>query len=129
MRKTSLLPVIFTCFTVFTDASFLSASSPEAGDKTPGLETIAKGESLFNHHCIKCHGQKASGTDKGPPLVHRIYHPNHHSDLSFHWAAQRGVKAHHWSFGDMPKVEDVRKDEMDAIIIYVRDLQKKAGIF
>ncbi len=108
-----LLPAVFVLAVAFGNA-----------------ETVVKdGEALFNSKCSKCHGLKGVGTDKGPPLVHKIYEPNHHADLSFHWAAERGVRAHHWGFGDMPPVEGVSMDEVSAIIKYIRGLQKEAGIF
>ncbi|MCR4286554.1 MAG: cytochrome c [Deltaproteobacteria bacterium] len=90
---------------------------------------VMDGAALFNSRCSKCHGLKGVGTDKGPPLVHKIYEPNHHADMSFYWAAERGVRAHHWGFGDMPPVEGVSKDDVSAIIKYIRGLQKEAGIF
>lgn len=90
---------------------------------------IERGEAVFNEKCARCHGVNATGTAAGPPLVHRIYHPNHHADLSFRWAVERGVRAHHWGFGDMPKVEGVAPQDVELIIRYVRKLQKDAGIF
>jgi hypothetical protein len=42
---------------------------------------------------------------------------------------KRGIKAHHWEFGDMPRVEGVKKEDVAMIISYVRQLQKEAGIF
>ncbi len=72
---------------------------------------------------------KGVGTVKGPPLVHNIYNPNHHADITFRWAVERGVKAHHWNFGDMPKQGGVKQQEVEAIIKYVRDIQKEAGIY
>lgn len=86
------------------------------------------GVSLFNNYCAKCHGTGAIGTDKGPPLLHKIYRPNHHADSSFHRAVRKGVRQHHWPFGDMPPVEGVDKDEVEMIIEYVRELQREAGI-
>jgi hypothetical protein len=61
--------------------------------------------------------------------VHRIYDPGHHADEAFLLAVRRGVRAHHWQFGDMPAVSAVSPDEVKLIIAYVRDLQKRAGIF
>ena len=87
------------------------------------------GEVLFNAKCAQCHGANASGSDKGPPLVHKIYEPNHHGDASFHNAALNGARAHHWRFGDMPPVEGIMPAEIDQIIVYVRSLQKQHGIF
>ncbi len=89
----------------------------------------ATGEEFFNKYCAQCHGEKGLGTDKGPPFVHKIYNPNHHADLSFQFAAQRGVRSHHWRFGDMPKVEGVTEKEVNEIIGYVRWLQRQAGIY
>lgn len=93
-----------------------------------GADTAAIGAASFDAYCSKCHGLKGVGTDKGPPLVHKIYEPNHHSDMSFRWAAERGVVAHHWTFGNMPKVAGIKPDEVEAVIKYVRQLQRDAGI-
>ena len=41
-----------------------------------------QGEELFNANCSVCHGLSAAGTDQGPPLIDRIYHPGHHPDFS-----------------------------------------------
>lgn len=107
----------------------LSASSLWGQNPATLADSLSKGEAVFRAHCAKCHGEGAAGTDKGPPLVHRFYHPDHHADITFRWAVERGVRAHHWSFGDMPRIEGVGKDEVDLLIAYIRDLQKKAGIF
>ncbi len=50
-------------------------------------------------------GRKAREPRKVPRLVHKIYEPNHHADFAFQRAAAQGVKAHHWKFGNMPKIE------------------------
>lgn len=87
------------------------------------------GEEKFNKFCSPCHGDRAKGTDHGPPLVHKIYEPNHHGDFAFQRAAAQGVRAHHWHFGNMPKIEGVTPDEVTEIIRYVRWLQRQAGIY
>ncbi len=86
------------------------------------------GEDIFNLKCAVCHGTKGSGTDKGPPLVHKVYRPGHHGDYSFHLAVNIGVRQHHWPFGDMAPVKGVKREEVDAIILYIRGLQREAGI-
>lgn len=87
------------------------------------------GEALFNANCASCHGKNAAGQDGvAPPLVHVIYEPNHHGDAAFHVAAQRGVRAHHWPFGDMPPVKGVDGNDIDKIVAYVRSLQRANGI-
>lgn len=96
----------------------------------PDLSTTALlGEKLFNANCAACHGQNAAGSDQGPPLVHRIYEPNHHGDASFYLAVQRGVQAHHWRFGNMQAVESVSEGDVEKIVHYVRELQRANGIF
>jgi mono/diheme cytochrome c family protein len=87
------------------------------------------GEQKFSAKCSACHGAGGVGTDHGPPLVHKVYEPNHHGDAAFQNAAANGVRAHHWQFGNMPKIEGVTPDDVDHIVKYVRWLQKQAGIF
>ena len=87
------------------------------------------GETKFNANCASCHGNQAAGTDHGPPLVHKIYEPNHHGDPAFQRAAANGVKAHHWEFGNMPNIEGVTPEDVDQVVKYVRWLQKQAGIY
>lgn len=86
------------------------------------------GETKFNANCAACHGKQAAGTDHAPPLVHKIYEPNHHGDPAFQRATASGVKAHHWEFGNMPKIESVTPEDVDQIVKYVRWLQRQAGI-
>jgi len=90
---------------------------------------LMSGKSLFDKYCSTCHGVKGSGSKQGPPLVHKIYRPDHHADISFQFAAKKGVRSHHWEFGNMPKVNGVNEDDVDKIIKYIRGLQKEAGIY
>lgn len=90
---------------------------------------LAKGEALYNNNCATCHGVGAKGTAQGPPFLDKVYEPNHHADITFYRAPEMGVRAHHWKFGDMPKIPGVTKDALDQIIPYIRWLQKQAGIF
>ena len=100
---------------------------PPASGATPA--EFQAGESKFSAHCAACHGVRAVGTSQGPPLVHKIYEPNHHADVAFQRAALNGVRAHHWDFGNMPKIDGVSPDDVDQIIKYIRWLQRQAGIF
>jgi mono/diheme cytochrome c family protein len=86
------------------------------------------GETTFNANCSACHGKQAAGTDHGPPLVHKVYEPNHHGDEAFKRAAANGVNAHHWKFGNMPKIDAVTPADVDQVVKYVRWLQRQAGI-
>jgi mono/diheme cytochrome c family protein len=86
------------------------------------------GEAKFKAHCAGCHGEQGIGTIQGPPLVHKIYEPNHHGDAAFQRAAASGVRAHHWNFGNMPKIDGVTPQDVEHITKYVRWLQRQAGI-
>lgn len=90
---------------------------------------LQAGESAFNTFCARCHGERALGTNQGPPLVHKVYEPSHHGDAAFYRAAAQGVRAHHWQFGNMPKVDGITEEDVTQIIRYVRWLQRQAGIF
>lgn len=84
-----------------------------------------QGEAVFKTNCASCHGVNAAGKDGfGPPLVHKIYEPSHHGDMAFVLAVKQGVRAHHWKFGNMPPVAGVSDQEIQAIIAYVRALQR-----
>ena len=96
----------------------------------PALSTEAEaGAALFARKCMECHGRHAAGSDRGPPLVHIIYEPNHHGDIAFRRAVSNGVRAHHWRFGDMPPVDGVPDEDAVKITRYVRELQQANGIY
>ena len=101
---------------------------PKSFDPGPVPSELADGESAFNRGCATCHGDRATGTEQGPPLVHIIYEPGHHSDEAFRRAVALGSVAHHWSFGSMPAQPGISSQEIEAIIRYVRWLQARAGI-
>ncbi|MCL1627209.1 cytochrome c [Roseibaca sp. V10] len=89
-----------------------------------------KGAALFAQNCATCHGENAAGKDGvGPPLVHIIYEPSHHGDGSFYVAARMGVRAHHWSFGNMPAQPQITDEDVAKIVAYIRALQRANGIF
>ncbi len=113
-----------------------AASTPPAA--TPGspaaptgeitVSAYAAGEALFQGNCAQCHGEKAAGSDLGPPLVHQVYYPDHHPDFSFQAAVKKGVRSHHWYFGDMPPVPNLTEEQVVNIICYVRTLQQNSGM-
>ena len=86
------------------------------------------GRALFDANCTGCHGQNAVGSDRGPPLLHRIYEPSHHSDLAFLLAVRKGIRAHHWKYGNMPAIDGIADKEVVQITAYVRALQRANGI-
>lgn len=87
------------------------------------------GQKAFQENCAACHGENAVGRNKlGPPLIHIIYEPSHHGDQSFYLAAKNGVRAHHWTFGNMPKIEGVADKQLQDIVYFVREVQRANGI-
>ena len=87
------------------------------------------GEVAFISFCAECHGRNAGGRDGyGPPLVHEIYRPSHHADISFLYAPTVGVKAHHWPYGNMPSIPGITREETALVLKYVRALQAANGI-
>lgn len=88
----------------------------------------AKGKKLFSTNCASCHGADLKGSDKGPPMLHKVYEPSHHGDVAFQLAVKNGVRAHHWQFGDMKPVPGLTPDDVAHITAYIRAEQRKVGI-
>ncbi|NND85400.1 MAG: hypothetical protein HKN46_09655, partial [Acidimicrobiia bacterium] len=45
----------------------------------------------------------------------------------FALAARNGVRAHHWTFGDMAPVEGLTDADLEAIVAFVREQQRVNG--
>ena len=107
-----------------------SGSATTAGDTgiaPQDPELVLTGEELYQANCAECHGTDLRGTDKGPSHLSIVYEPNHHGDGAFLLAIQRGVRAHHWPFGDMAPVAGLTQDDTAAIIAFVREQQRLHG--
>jgi mono/diheme cytochrome c family protein len=108
---------------------------PDTPIDTVGLRSLpvpsehAAGRQVFDARCTECHGEAALGSVRGPPLVHIYYEPNHHADMAFVLAISRGVRAHHWNFGDMPPVPGLSPQQVEQVIGYLRWLQRQAGVY
>jgi len=97
--------------------------------KVPELSfQAATGKKAFDANCAACHGVNAAGTQAGPPLIHTIYNPGHHSDAAFYRAVKYGVPSHHWKFGNMPPLPSVSDAQVRFIVRYIRELQTANGI-
>lgn len=107
-----------------TGAAMVDVTVPETFSTNAQIGKLA-----FDAKCATCHGTNAAGKDSvAPPLVHKIYEPSHHGDAAFLVAAKKGVRAHHWRFGNMPPVEGVTDGDIKMIVAYVRELQRMNGI-
>ena len=91
-------------------------------------EVSQQGRKIFSENCATCHGENGSGSDKGPPLIHNIYNPGHHGDMSFYNAVTNGVQRHHWNFGNMPPQPQVTREDTGKIIKFIRDVQIENNI-
>ena len=124
MRKLTSATLLLALLSTVAQAQGWEIPKP-----SPGLMPNPNmGKPLFENKCASCHGVDLNGSDKGPPMLNKIYEPSHHADVSFQIAAKAGVRAHHWRFGDMPPVADVTPDEVAHITAYIRMHQRKAGI-
>jgi len=106
----------------------LGGINPVLAEKMQVPFLHAKGNKLYQDNCAICHGETLNGTKQGPPLLHPYYKPSHHADFAFYRAALKGVQAHHWEFGDMPPVQGITREDMDAIVPFIRWYQKEKGL-
>lgn len=95
----------------------------------PTPPDLVAGEEAYLRDCARCHGEDGLGTLSGPPLLHRIYQPTHHSDAAFLLSVRVGVRAHHWTYGDMDPMPAVSAEMVGEITTYVRWLQREVGIY
>lgn len=105
-----------------------NVTSQQQIEQPKSADEIASGQALFSNNCSLCHGSDLRGTNTGPSLLHQYYEPNHHSNASFVIAVRRGVRQHHWDFGNMPAVENLTIEEVHAVICYIREAQLADGL-
>jgi mono/diheme cytochrome c family protein len=130
-RKTIIILIIAVTLGLAVNW-FFNGLVPDA-DKSavaePKLSDVqAAGKTLFEQNCMACHGPSGGGSKQGPPLIHKYYEPSHHGDEAFIWVAKKGVRAHHWNFGDMPQVNGVNDSDVQKIIQYIRAVQRENGV-
>jgi mono/diheme cytochrome c family protein len=141
MNKTLIVAVAAAAIAGAAYVATRGPASEEAGAPAEGEAMVAItlpdtlspeaaiGQRAFDATCADCHGTHATGRmGFGPPLVHKIYEPGHHADMSFYLAVQNGVRAHHWRFGDMPAQTGLTRADVAGIVAYVRELQRANGI-
>lgn len=116
-------------FAISISLSTLSEGAESVSVDLPELSPeAAAGGQIFVKNCSQCHGFVAGGTDKGPPLIHKIYEPSHHGDFTFFRAVKHGTRQHHWPYGDMPPQPGVSDDDIAAIVTFIREVQRANGI-
>ena len=119
-----LFTIAVASFFIFSQNVKVTATKLKVGEPIASVlvpdqisELGLLGKNIFELKYQPCHGINAAGRhEMGPPLVHKIYEPSHHSDQSFFRAVALGVKSQHWRFGTMAAVEDLTKSDIQAII-------------
>ncbi|HKI68318.1 MAG TPA: cytochrome c [Verrucomicrobiae bacterium] len=130
------LPALLVLAVLVGGAVIFVRQTVDYGDAMPGgkikipefTEDAKLGAVVFKRNCAACHGQNAAGGPGGPPLIHQIYNPGHHSDDAIRFAIRRGAPQHHWRFGNMPAQPQVSASDIENVIRYVRELQRANGI-
>ena len=125
VRKSRVTAAVALTLSVLLGACGSNGSQVDTPTQVPDL--VAAGADLYAANCAECHGTDLRGTDKGPSHLSEVYEPGHHGDGAFLLAVQRGSRAHHWPFGDMPPIEGLSTDDVEAIVAFVREQQRIKG--
>jgi mono/diheme cytochrome c family protein len=95
----------------------------------PAPAEVHRGEVVFNTYCLSCHGLHASGAaGAGPALLDTLFAPTRLTDDAIISAMDRGVSQKYFTFGGMPPVQRLSRDDAAQVVGYVRWLQGRAGI-
>ena len=70
----------------------------------------------------------ADGTARGPDLIRQEYGAEAFDDARILRAVSDGAPQRRWHYGAMPPVTSVAGPEVDAIITFLRELQRAQGI-
>lgn len=106
-----------------SDNDATDPTAPDAAADPAG----SVGADVYADSCASCHGADLRGTDKGPSQLSIVYEPNHHPDDAYRSAIANGAPQHHWTFGDMPAVEGLSNEEIEAVIAFIRAEQARQG--
>ena len=108
-------------------ATIMGACGSDASTTPATANGSGQGAEVYASSCASCHGADLRGTEKGPSQLSIVYEPNHHGDDSYRSAIANGAPQHHWPFGDMPRVEGLSDDDVEAVIAYIRSEQQRQG--
>ena len=126
-RVRVLAPTVIVASLTLVAAACGSDTTPVEASESGGGGANDRGAEVYAASCASCHGVDLKGTEKGPSHLSTVYEPNHHGDDSFRSAIANGSQQHHWDFGDMPAVESLSDDDVEAVIAFVRSEQERQG--
>lgn len=124
-RLARVLPVVVVGVAAVLAVVLVASGGSDEEPPAPGSpEELALGEEVFEQRCATCHGEGLRGGIAGPPLLHEVYAPDHHPDSAIRAAVARGVQPHHWEFAGMPPIPDLADADVEAVIAYIRHVQR-----
>jgi mono/diheme cytochrome c family protein len=97
------------------------------GDGGGASDAAPRGRSLYEQNCAACHGTDLRGTEAGPPFLHELYSPTRLPDEVFQSAVLDGIEQKNWEFGAMAPVAGLDRADVQAIMEYVRSVQREEG--
>jgi mono/diheme cytochrome c family protein len=87
------------------------------------------GAALFAANCAVCHGPAAQGIDdQGPSLLEDAYLADAFSDEAIATSIRNGVASSEERWAPMPSFPRFDDEQVDAVVAYVRELQRRAGL-
>lgn len=131
MREVLLATLVLTVPAVPALLIGLSEPEPEEIGFQPGLPRLSAsamtGKADFRATCADCHGTLGQGSPNGPSLLHPTYARPAYTDAAFRAAVRSGRPERHWSFGPMPAYPEMPEQDLDRIVLFVRELQAATG--
>lgn len=116
-----------TAISVAVAVTACGGASGEVDIPPQDSDLVARGADLYAANCAECHGTDLRGTDRGPSHLSIVYEPSHHSDGAFLVAVLAGSPQHHWDFGPMLPVPGLSEGDVEAIVAFVREAQRREG--
>jgi mono/diheme cytochrome c family protein len=100
-------------------------SGPGGGDQNYAVLRLSPlaiaGHALYRQYCSTCHGEKASGTERGPSLQDGDVATGKFERMTFHLVVRQGRHAPEGKFGSMPAF-DLSFNEIEMIGRYLREV-------
>ena len=120
------IPVVVVALAAVVAVVLVVSGGSSAEPPAPGSpEELALGAEVYDQSCATCHGPEARGGLAGPPLTHEVYEDL--TDAHIRTAIAQGKPPTNWPQFEagMTPVPGLSAGEVDAVIAYVRDLQRQ----